>query len=153
MKIKCAAMFVFVMTLASSVLAKASDASEFVSKLKALDGRTGMVASSFENDSTGVCRIAVEESEYGVSVSFEETGFYFTPIAHITEDAKSMGENTLLVSTNPNRIGGDVCGDFGGAFKYKKKLSLNGREVKIEETFRCVLDGFKKYHLVSICTL
>lgn len=140
-------------SFASSAFAGSGDVMDMVKKVKALNGRTGKVASSYENDSTGKCTIAVSEDEYGVSVSFEDTGFYFTPIAHITEEAEAESSNTLIVSTNSNRPGGDACGDSGGAINYKKTLTIKGREVRIAESFRCTFEGFKKYNLISTCTL
>lgn len=137
----------------NSAFAGSSDVMDMVKKVKALNGRTGQVTSSYENDSTGKCTIAVSEDEYGVSVSFEDTGFYFTPIAHIMEEAKAESSNTLIVSTNSKRPGGDACGDFGGAINYKKTLTIKGREVRITESFRCTFEGLKKYNLISTCTL
>ena len=79
---------------------------------------------------------------------------YFTPVAHIfNADAEAINANTVLVSTDSNRPGGDACGDAGGAMRYKKTISVNGRKVTIEESFRCAFEGLKKYVLTSTCQL
>ncbi|MBV2169068.1 MAG: hypothetical protein KUL82_10195 [Bdellovibrio sp.] len=142
-----------VLFMASALGSKASanSAQGLIEQLKSLNGATGRVASNIEKESTGVCKVAVTEDDYGVSVSFEGTGLYFTPIAHISSDATLEDNNTLLISTNPNRVGGDVCGDWGGAVRYKKTISLEKNVLKISESFRCSLEGFKKYNLISAC--
>lgn len=141
------------MTLGLNAKASSSDAQDIVNKLRALNGRTGQVASNIEKDSTGRCQLSVEDNDYGVSVTFEGTGLYFTPVAHIDENAAALDEGTLLVSTNGKRAGGDACGDWGGAINYKKTISVKQNVVTIEESFRCALEAFKKYRLISSCAL
>lgn len=146
-------MFLSVIAFGFNSHAMDPEARTIVKKLKDLNGREGKVASNIEKESTGVCRITVDQDQDGISLSFEGTGYYFTPIAHIFSDVEVEDKNTLIVSTNSNRPGGDACGDFGGAVGYKKMISLKNRQVKIEETFRCTLEGFKKYKLTTTCTL
>lgn len=144
---------VLFITSALGSKASANSADSLIQQLKSLHGATGRIVSNIEKESTGVCRVVVNEDDYGVSVSLEETGLYFTPIAHISSDATLEDNNTLLVSTNPNRVGGDACGDWGGAVRYKKTISLEKNVLKISESFRCSLEGFKKYNLISACVL
>lgn len=142
------------MVVFSSFTAQASPKEQFLQRIVALDGRTGAVASNFEERTTGQCTIEVQidEADGGLSVYFRNTGGYFTPVVHVFPDAELVNEETLLVSTNPDRAGGDKCGDFGGAIRYKKTISLKNNAIQIEETFRCTFEGFKKYQLVSSCS-
>lgn len=134
------------------------NAGDVLSKLKALNGRTGKIVESYDKENTGKCRLELESYDYemanrqysGTSVKFEDTGMYFTPIAHVDSDA-SARSGVIIVETSSERPGGDACGDFGGAINYKKSISVKGNLVAIRETFRCVLDGFKKYDLYTIC--
>lgn len=141
-------------TVLLSLGVQANPKEQFLQRVIALDGRTGVVASNFEERTSGRCTIEVEldAADGGLSLFFRDTGTYFTPVAHVFPDAELISENTLLVSTNPDRAGGDKCGDFGGAIRYKKTISLKNNAIQIEETFRCTFEGFKKYQLVSSCS-
>lgn len=127
---------------------------KIVNKLKSLDGKEGKSESSFDKWGTGKCTIEVsEDSSALLSVTFEDTGFYFTPVAHIFDDAKAIGSDTLLITDNSNRPGGDACGDFGGATGYKKTIKVTDKEVVISEKFRCVFEFFKRYELTTSCKI
>ncbi len=136
-----------------NVQAADQNVQKIVAQLIKLDGSVGKLTSTVEKDHTGICQIAVDSSAEVVSVSFEGTGLYFTPVAHIFNDAKAVNANTVLVSTDSNRPGGDACGDSGGATRYKQTVSVKANQVKIEESFRCTFEGFKKYILTSTCQL
>lgn len=132
--------------------------SDLISRLKAANGRTGKIVESYDKENTGKCTIKVEDYVYesgekSVIVSFEGTGMYFEPNLGIGSDADYIDANTVIAEKNSNRPGGDACGDFGGAMNYKKGLAFKGKQIAIRETFRCVLDGFKKYDLYTICEL
>lgn len=139
----------------SSVAAHAQDArvQSLIGKLTKLNGKSGVATSTVERDGTGRCTVRVEKDETGTSVYFDDTGYYFTPVAHIFDDAESVSATTVLVSRSSDRPGGDACGTAGGAIRYKKIVSLEGKTLKIEETFRCSLELFKKYELTSTCKL
>ena len=124
-----------------------------LNQLLKLDGSIGKITSNIEDKHTGVCRLSVDAAAEAVTIRFEDTGLYFTPVAHVFTDAKVIATNTLLVSTDSNRPGGDACGIAGGSFRYKKTVAVNGRKVVVEESFRCALEGFKKYILTSTCQL
>ncbi len=125
-----------------------------VSKLKLLNGKRGVSTSSFDQWGTGKCTIEVQEDSSAlVSVTFEDTGFYFTPVAHVFENAQALSSDTLLISDSSNRPGGDACGDIGGATSYKKTLKVTDREVVISEKFRCAFELFKKYELTTKCKI
>lgn len=144
---------VLLMSFSFSAQAMNPEAQPLLKKLRALNGREGRVTSNFEQSSSGECRISIEEDSEGLSVRFENTGFYFTPVAHVFADVEVEDAQTLLVSDNSNRPGGDACGDAGGAVNYKKLLSVTNKQVKIEESFRCTFEAFKKYRLISTCEL
>lgn len=139
----------------SSVAAHAQDArvSSLIGKLTKLNGKSGVVTSTVEREGSGRCTLRVETDESGTSIFFDDTGYYFTPVAHIFDDAEAVSDSVVLVSTSSDRPGGDACGTAGGAIRYKKTVSLVGKTVKIEETFRCSLELFKKYELTSTCKL
>lgn len=139
----------------SSVAAHAQDArvQSLIGKISKLDGKSGVATSTIERDGTGRCTLRVETDESGTSIFFDDTGHYFTPVAHIFNDAEAVSETTVLVSTSSDRPGGDACGTAGGAVRYKKTVSLVGKTLKIEETFRCSLELFKKYELTATCKL
>lgn len=141
--------------LVSSFAAQAQDprVEVFTAKLLKLNGKSGVASSTIERDGTGRCTVRVEKDETGTSVYFDDTGYYFTPVAHIFDDAESVSATTVLVSRSSDRPGGDACGTAGGAIRYKKIVSLEGKTLKIEETFRCSLELFKKYELTSTCKL
>lgn len=122
-----------------------------MNQLKALNGRSGKLVDSYDKENSGKCRLQVVADTDGMTVSFEDTGMYFTPVAHIYETTQAEDANTLLVSTNSKRPGGDACGDFGGAVRYKKQVAIKGNVVAIRETFRCSFEGFKKYDLMTVC--
>ncbi len=147
--------FTVLMMCAASINVQAADQNvqKIVDQLIKLDGAVGKITSTVEENHTGICKVSVDTSGEAVSVSFEGTGLYFTPVAHIFGNAKVVAANTLLVSTNSNRPGGDACGDSGGAVRYKQTVSVKANQVKIVESFRCTLEGFKKYTLASTCQL
>ena len=125
-----------------------------VNKLVRLDGKAGVASSNFERGGTQRCVIQTDLDEDSVSVTFRETGYYFTPVVHVFFNrAKAISNDTLLVSTSSKRPGGDACGDAGGAVNYKKTLTVTDREVVIKEEFRCAFELFKKYQLISKCSL
>ncbi|WP_413288352.1 hypothetical protein [Bdellovibrio sp. HCB337] len=131
-------------------------ANNLESRLKSLNGRTGKIVDTYDQDNTGKCSLEVEDYDYGdgsqgINVYLRDTGMYFEPSAGITDDADYQDANTVIVSKSSDRPGGDACGDFGGAMGYKKILSLKGKKLTIRETFRCVLDGFEKYDIFTTC--
>lgn len=141
--------------LLSSISASAGG-NDFVSRLKALDGREGKIVASYDENNTGRCRLELQtydslDGGQGLAVYLQDTGMYFTPSAGLDKDTQLIDANTALVSSSSKRPGGDACGDFGGAVRYKKVLVLKDNQVTIRETFRCVMDGFKKYDLYTTC--
>lgn len=135
------------------------NAGDVLSRLKALNGRTGKIVETYDKGNTGKCRLELKPYDFdggdgtqvtGTTVSFEDTGMYFTPIAHIDTGSEARS-GVITVETSSDRPGGDACGDFGGAIGYKKQITVKGDIVAIRETFRCVLDGFKKYDIHTIC--
>ncbi len=145
--------FTVLMMYTFSINAQAADQSvkKIVAQLIKLDGSVGKLTSTVEENHTGVCKLSVDAATEAVTVRFEETGLYFTPVAHIFSDASAIAVNTVLVSTDSNRPGGDACGTAGGSFRYKKTVTVSERKVVIEESFRCAFEGFKKYVLTSTC--
>ncbi|AFY00353.1 hypothetical protein [Bdellovibrio bacteriovorus] len=146
--------------LASAILLSSISASaggnDFLKRLKALDGREGKIVASYDESNTGMCRVELQtydslDGGQGLAVYLQDTGMYFTPSAGLDKDTKLTDANTALVSTSSKRPGGDACGDFGGAIGYKKVLVLDGNQLTIRETFRCMMDGFKKYDLSTTC--
>ncbi|CAE78635.1 hypothetical protein predicted by Glimmer/Critica [Bdellovibrio bacteriovorus HD100] len=143
-------------TLLLSSISASAGGNDFVSRLKALDGREGKIVSSYDDENTGRCRLELqkyelEDGSQGLAVYLQDTGMYFTPSAGLDKETKLKDANTAVVSTSSERPGGDACGDFGGALGYKKVLVLKDNQVTIRETFRCVMDGFKKYDLSTTC--
>ncbi|MEH0860918.1 hypothetical protein [Halobacteriovorax sp. DPLXC-1] len=137
---------------ALNVAAFSGAEAKFVSKLKKLDGKTGVTSTNTNDTGTGECSIEVDSLADSVSLYFRDTGYYFTPVAHAFSDsAELVDANTLLVSEDSNRPGGDACGSYGGESGYKKTITLNGDSVTIRETFRCFL--FKKYDFSFTCKL
>ncbi|MFV8248496.1 hypothetical protein [Bdellovibrio bacteriovorus] len=146
--------------LASAILLSSISASaggnDFLKRLKALDGREGKIVASYDESNTGKCRLELQNYEsidgsQAIAVYLQDTGMYFTPSASLDKETKLKDANTAVVSTSSKRPGGDACGDFGGAIGYKKVLVLDGNQVTIRETFRCLMDGFEKYDLATTC--
>ncbi len=137
----------------TNVQAADQNVKKIVDQLIKLDGAVGKIISTVEENHTDVCKVSVDVAAEAVTVRFEDTGLYFTPVAHIFNDARVIAVNTVLVSTDSNRPGGDACGIAGGSFRYKKTVAVSERKVVIEESFRCALEGFKKYVLTATCQL
>lgn len=144
---------VFALMVAIGAQASTNSKQGLIKRIKSLNGATGKVTSNLEQNTTGVCTVEIQDDGSSVSLYLRGTGLYFTPVAHIGADAELVDKETVLVSTKSARPGGDACGDAGGSMNYKKTVSLKGRVLKIEENFRCVFEGFKKYNLVSTCAL
>lgn len=106
-----------------------------------------VIVEFYDKDNSGKCQLVVESDEYDTKVSFEQTGLYFTPVAIVTSDARMASEKSVLVSTSAK----SACGEYGGVFGYEKTLAVDGKRVQIRETFRCALEGFKKYDLSTTC--
>lgn len=128
--------------------------SQIKSQLMSMNGKSGSFISNFDKENNGTCTLEVTQSELGMSVVFSGTGSYLTPVAHLfDENLKMLTDDTVLVSDNSNRPGGDACGDYGGAIGYQQTLSIEGNTVKIQEKYRCTFEFFKKYTLVTSCTV
>ncbi|AYF45174.1 MULTISPECIES: hypothetical protein [unclassified Halobacteriovorax] len=141
-----------ILVMASSNLFAAGNVSSFLKSLEKLDGQEGRVSSNTNERGTGECQIEILKDTQSTSIYFRNTGYYFTPVAHAFSDsAELVDANTLLVSEDSNRPGGDACGSYGGESGYKKTITLNGDSVTIRETFRCFL--FKKYDFSFTCKL
>lgn len=146
----------FAMTILASVLfsqaVQASSVSSLIERVKKMDSKEGRVTDKKGND-MGTCRVNVDSNESVVSVSLDGTDFYSDPSAFIYfSDVKLGGENTLIVSTNSDRPGGDACGDAGGAVGYKKSVVVYDNAIEIREKVRCTFSFFKKYESVAKCS-
>lgn len=134
----------------SNVHAKPS-AETILSRLSNMVDKVGRAETNTKMGHTEECRVVVESDETGTSVSID-AAFYFTPIAHLFNGEVKVEDNdTILVSTSSKRAGGDACGDWGGAVGYKKRLIITEDKVTVRESFRCTLEGLKKYVLESSC--
>lgn len=122
--------------------------------LKSLNGRAGVFSSNFDKDNNGTCIVDVTENSTSLTLAFNGTGAYSLPIVHLFVDSvRLLDANTLLVSTSSDRPGGDACGDFGGAVNYKQILSVQNNTIQIQTSYRCSYEFFKKYKLVSTCSV
>lgn len=146
-------------SVASTAMAQ-SRAVDIVKGLRKLNGSVGRVVESYENGIAGSrCAINIQDEDFemggerivGMTVSLNDTGMYFTPNAMITNSAKLVDDNTLLVSESSKRAGGDACGDMGGAVGFKETISLEGKKVTIRQQFRCISDGLRKTDLKTTC--
>ncbi|MFP5520061.1 MAG: hypothetical protein ACLGGX_09170 [Bdellovibrionia bacterium] len=143
----------------SSAFAKTSEIELAKEHLRKLNGTVGTLTSDVEPNLNGKpCTIDIEEGviesfnkEY-LSLRFKNTGLYFTPVAHIDAESTLVEDNTILVSTSSERPGGDACGSFGGAMRYKKTITIEEKAITISESFRCAGELFKKYELNSTCS-
>ncbi|POB15201.1 hypothetical protein [Halobacteriovorax sp. DA5] len=127
-----------------------SDLDSFVSDLKSLDGKSGKVVMNGEE--RGNCTVLVEKDSDAVRVEFDTPELYANPVSvALLDSAELLDNDTLLVSTNSNRPGGDACGDFGGASNYKETISIDNNSVSINISFRCFL--FKKNKINYTCEL
>jgi hypothetical protein len=137
---------------ATTAFAGGSNHYAIAKKLAALNGKTGAVVESYDNGTQAGDKVVSEQDRSGYTVNLEVMQMYFNPVATVMMDTvKVINESSLLVSTNSDRAGGDACGDFGGATGYKKILTVENNTVTIAESFRCALEGFKKYELSTTC--
>ncbi|EPZ51861.1 hypothetical protein M902_2404 [Bacteriovorax sp. BAL6_X] len=127
-----------------------SNVDSFVSDLKSLSGKSGKVMMNGEE--RGSCTVVVESDSDAVRVEFDTPELYANPVSvALLDSAELLDNDTLLVSTNSNRPGGDACGDFGGASNYKEKILIDDNSVSIDISYRCFL--FKKNEINYTCEL
>ncbi|MFG1526401.1 hypothetical protein ABMA67_15375 [Halobacteriovorax sp. RZ-3] len=127
-----------------------SDVDSFVSELKSFDGKSGKVVMNGEE--RGNCTVLIENDSDAVRVEFDTPELYANPVSvAVLDSAELLDNDTLLVSTNSNRPGGDACGDFGGASNYKEKIVIDDNSVSIDISYRCFL--FKKNKINYTCKL
>ena len=124
-----------------------------VERLIALNGRTGRLLTNLESKTSGACFVRVQRYSNVIAVNFDGTQMEFPPVANITDNSTSLSQDVLLVTNSSERPGGDACGEWGGAVGYAQKIKVSPNRITIEEEFRCALEGFKKYHLLSACEL
>ncbi|MGI4993462.1 hypothetical protein ACRXCV_12570 [Halobacteriovorax sp. GFR7] len=127
-----------------------SNLDNFVSDLNDLNGKSGKVMMNGEE--RGNCTVLVESDSDAVRVEFDTPELYANPVSvALLDSAELLDNDTLLVSTNSNRPGGDACGDFGGASNYKEKIVIDDNSVSIDISYRCFL--FKKNKINYTCEL
>ncbi len=134
----------------SANVSASSNLDNFVSDLNDLNGKSGKVMMNGEE--RGNCTVLVESDSDAVRVEFDTPELYANPVSvALLDRAELLDNDTLLVSTNSNRPGGDACGDFGGASNYKEKIVIDDNSVSIDISYRCFL--FKKNKINYTCEL
>lgn len=139
--------------ICAQCFALGSSTNLIVDRILALNGRTGRLLTNLESKTSGACFVRVQRYSNVIAVNFDGTQMEFPPVANITDNSSALSQDVLLVTNSSERPGGDACGEWGGAVGYAQKIKVSPNRITIEEEFRCALEGFKKYHLLSACEL
>lgn len=130
-----------------------SNIQNILKKIMLTDGKTGAPESNSENQNSDLCNVKIYENADSVELHIEDTGYYFSPISYaFYSNIELIDQNTILVSTNSNRPGGDACGDAGGAFGYKEYITVTDSKIEIRKTYRCAYELFKKHDIYTRCS-
>lgn len=127
-------------------------------KIEKLNTQKGTLTSSIAGKSGRECTINVTRfpDTNGVLIKLDDVSID-TPYAFMTKESVVFGDS-ILVTSKSHRIGGDVCGDFGGAFNYKQFVEYNEdargkKTVTIKASYFCPLSSLRTQYSFSSCKI
>lgn len=128
------------------------DTQEILNRIISADGKVGTPVSNSERRHSEACIVKIHEGPEFVSVRFEGTNYDFLPFAVAYYDQiEAVDENTITIANNSDRPRGNICGGAGGLFAYKEYITITESEIKLQRTYRCLFQLFKKYDFYTRC--